>query len=257
MKTLSYPSQRAWLAGKKGTKAIGARISATDVPVLMGSNTNNSGKQFQTREELLERKLGRGEKEDLSRNDFVQFGNDWELAVSRKVQKKVGPEMEVIDPGKYTIQVHPENEWATATCDFFLADTRNHQMVYPLETKTGSRSKWIVPPEYYVDQLQWQMYVTGCRQGFLAVLLLPEYEEQLTDQGRPQSLRHTYFEALRCAWEGNWEERDGGIPRILKAYDESEVRLFKRDLDEARVAKMVEVAEEFKREVDQAAKEVA
>lgn len=218
MKTKRYQYKGQWLKGRE------ARISATDIPVILGSNTyTNPG-------ELMEKKLGNLASENLDRKDVVQFGNDFEDAIARKIDREDNG-LKVIYPGKWDVQVHAEHEWCSASCDFFVETCGDTGC---LETKTGRSTHWIQPPDYYVDQLRWQMFVTGLGFGYLAVLLLPEREESMfretLENGRvrmaPCSLREEYLEACRIASEEAQDKRDGGIPRILRAYDESEVRLF-------------------------------
>ena len=257
MKTLNYQYKKQWMDGRK------KRISATDIPVLMKSNTNNGGKQYKTRSQLMDAKLGLVEREDLSQNSLVQWGNDTEDVHARKVQAKF-PEYEVIYPGPWAVQVHPEHDWASCTADFFMSHGDTGNEIGPLECKTGDHKKWITPPQMYIDQLQWQMFVTDMHEGWLSVMLLPEHEETRTKEVMEDarvrtvsaSIRYEYLEACRYAVEGTQDTRSMGMPRIARALEESTVRVFQYYADQDRIERMKKAALEFHEELTERQKEI-
>lgn len=241
----SYQYYQQWLNSRSKP-----RVSATDISVLMGSNP------YKTPAKLLKEKLGQAEREDLSRSSIVQFGNDFEEAIARRVVSE-GEYLEDHDlrvPGKWDVQYCRYSEWKVCTCDFFVYD--RVAKVSPLEIKTGRKSKWITPPQMYVDQLLWQMHVTDLDVGYLAAFVLPDHEEDrigmVERDGKEMmgstSLRDEYFEVLRIAYQSNDpEERAQGIPRLLKAWQEGEIRVFpyRWGDHEGRIRSMVEKAEKF------------
>ena len=160
----------------------------------------------------------------------------------------------LVIPGKWDVQVREGAEWQVCTCDFFLRTGGSFGETYPLEIKTGRAAAWASPPQYYVDQVLWQLHVTGMDSAWLAVLILPEHEEDRigvvyrdgTETMGPTTIRDEYFEVLRIAYQSNDpDERERGIPRLLKAWDDARVDGFLIARDEERIEEMVKRAEKF------------
>jgi len=122
---------------------------------------------------LYAEKVGLIEPDDLSDLEHVRWGNILEEPIAERYSEVTG--RTVVDPGRFTVDIHPEHPFILASVDRRIAGDGNGHGPGILEIKTASAYKlqdWQEePPLPYQVQLQHQLMVTGCRWGSLAVLV--------------------------------------------------------------------------------------
>ena len=132
-------------------------VTATDITVIMGSNP------YKTVLELWEEKVNRCE--DTTPNPAMKYGTEQEPFAKAWIEENQGIEL------KPLCVVNEASEIARCSLDGYDA---LHNVIY--EIKCPYSSKRAVDarvndqvPLYWVHQLQWQLFITGCPKGFLAV----------------------------------------------------------------------------------------
>lgn len=133
-------------------------ITATDVPKIMGANP------YARPIDVYRAKLELDEPFDG--NEHTEMGDILE-PLCLTYWARVSGDM-VTEPG--TVE-HTTEKWAMATPDGMGSD-------YVIECKKTSQ-RWRKPPEHYWQQIQWQMFVTGCSEGVLVAVYWPDSVDTL------------------------------------------------------------------------------
>ena len=125
------------------TKRAGM-LTATDIPTILGVNP------YQTSDDLILRKLGKGEK--FEGNIFTQWGNTFEDVAMFQVYKKIfGITSEIIQVG---LVDHPTIPFLGASPDFILPQGKLVEIKCPFKRRVCG-----VIPEHYYPQVQMQLEV--------------------------------------------------------------------------------------------------
>ena len=216
----NYKYDGQWLDARR------KRISATDIPVISGTN------KYKSKIQLIEEKIGKREPKNLDDVPEVQFGNDCEFLFEHLVrQTSMWDEWVFDNPGDRCIQVSDIEDWASCTVDYFGYDETDPHTVFPFEVKTGPIGRFIQVPDMYQDQLLWQMFVCGKPHGYLAAITIP-------DDGVRQ----------------HWLRYDGyRIKDVILGYVRSvaKLKVFKVERDEARIDFLVQEAKSFLERIEE------
>jgi putative phage-type endonuclease len=132
-------------------------VTATDITVLMGSSP------YKTILQLWEEKINLYE--DTASNPAINYGNEQEPFARAWIEENQGIEL------KPLCVVNEASEIARCSLDGYDA---LHNVIYeikcPYSVKKAVEARINDQvPLYWVHQLQWQLFITGCPKGFLAV----------------------------------------------------------------------------------------
>lgn len=157
---LAASTREEWLALRP--RFIGASESAG----ILGANP------WASPASIWARKVGL-EEDDAEASEAAEWGLRLEPVVADAYADRTG--RTVTDPGRFTVQLHPEHEILGATLDRVLPEAEGKEGPGVLEIKTThafNASAWEDgPPLHYQIQVQHQMAVTGYRWGAVAVLI--------------------------------------------------------------------------------------
>lgn len=147
----SSENYEAWQEAKRHL------ITATDVATLASSSTAGWA-------QLKARKAG---KAGFPSNQYMQWGIERETVIAQIMAEKYP----WLAPNTHLVRMDEDPRFG-ATPDM-LGDAGLCQ----IKTSLWKGEKWSEPPQKYVDQCQWEMYVTGLDENILAV----EYYEPTED----------------------------------------------------------------------------
>lgn len=161
----SHEDEAGWLAARQ----LG--IGASDMPVILGLSP------WRSILELYAEKTGEDEPEDLSGNEFAEWGHRLEGPIIDAFRERTGRPTQ--RAGQLIRSV--EYPWAQCTLDG-LTGAKDHplkdtgaQCAWPLQVKNTTAWKaddWADgPPEIYVIQEHHEMLVTGADKATIACLL--------------------------------------------------------------------------------------
>jgi putative phage-type endonuclease len=138
----SGTDREAWLALRQNL------VTATDVTVLIGSNP------FKTKAELWLEKQGES---TFTGNARTRIGQVLEGSLLDYASAELPG---TVEPG--ALYGHVDYPWCAATPDgLHWLDGELPAAVVECKTTTA----WVDPPRYVLDQVQWQMFVTGATRG--------------------------------------------------------------------------------------------
>lgn len=151
---LEAPAQgtEGWLAWRK------QGITATEAASIMFPDRYSSPLK------VYSEKLGITESDQSDPDGFMEWGHKIEdLLVSKFMSCHT-------DFTNCTQGRLYQRDWCKCSLDAQCYDAGGDSCI--IECKTGqSSSKWAPYPDKYYAQIQWQMYVTGIRKGYFAVLI--------------------------------------------------------------------------------------
>lgn len=148
----SSENHAAWIDAKRGL------VTATDVATL--ASTSSAGWM-----QLKARKAGQSSSPS---NQYMQWGIERETVIAQIMAEKYP----WLAPNTHLVRLDEDPRFG-ATPDM-IGDAGLCQ----IKTRLWKGEKWSEPPQKYVDQCLWEMYVTGLDENILAV----EYYEA-TDDG--------------------------------------------------------------------------
>lgn len=180
----SSENYEAWQEAKRHL------ITATDVATLASSSVAGWA-------QLKARKAG---KKGFPSNQYMQWGIERETVIAQIMAEKYP----WLAPNTHLVRMDEDPRFG-ATPDM-LGDAGLCQ----IKTSLWKGEKWSEPPQKYVDQCQWEMYVTGLDENILAV----EY----------------------------YEPTEGGF-RVVDPFEPVHELLIERDSD--RIVYLIELAEKF------------
>ena len=109
-------------------------------------------------------KLGLLESDQSDSDGYMEWGHRIEDLLVRKFME-THPNFKHVSCGRLY-----QNDWAKCSLDAQCYDEEGLPCI--IECKTGqSEAKWNPIPDRYYAQVQWQMYVTGIRKAYFAVLI--------------------------------------------------------------------------------------
>lgn len=156
-------SHEDWLASRR------QGVGGSDIGVILGLN------KYKTPLQLFNEKIGAVVPDDLSGNPAVEFGNRLEDVVAQKFMDDTG--LKVVRDNK--IRIHSKYPWAIGNIDRVIVGDGSPTGPGVLEIKTASSfamKSW--DAEYSLDhfaQLQWYLFVTGYKYGYIALLIDGRY----------------------------------------------------------------------------------
>lgn len=141
----------------------GQYITATDMSALFGFN------QYTSPAKMLKNKTD----PSFVDNEFTRMGRWMEPCVLEAVEEILDEEVNLFAPRRHNNIYYDENTRIAATPDAFIGKGLD-EIEYVVELKSTNESKlrkWIQdPPLGYLVQLATQCMLTGCNQGYLAVM---------------------------------------------------------------------------------------
>jgi putative phage-type endonuclease len=141
-----------WLAWRK------QGITATEAAVIMHPTYGRSAMRVYTD------KLGITEQDQSDEKGYFEWGHILEDDLVEKFMKS-HPEFTDFTTGRLY-----QRDWCKCSLDAQCYDEFGEPVI--VECKSGQRiDKWNPIPQNYFAQIQWQMYVTGIRRGFFAVII--------------------------------------------------------------------------------------
>jgi putative phage-type endonuclease len=155
-----------WLTARRGC------IGASDAAVVLGLSPWKSAYAL-----WAEKAHGVDVVEETER---MKWGSALEPVIANAfeewAQNNIAGFKRLNDPGRYEIQQHTQYPFITATLDReVIIYGEGGREIGVLEIKTSDGRNWRewedAPPLCYQVQVQHQMYVTGCKRGWLAVLI--------------------------------------------------------------------------------------
>lgn len=133
-------------------------ITATEAAVIMHPSYGRSAMTVYTD------KLGITEQDQSDEKGYFEWGHILEDDLVEKF-KKAHPEFTDFSTGRLY-----QRDWCKCSLDAQCRDEHGEPVI--VECKSGQRiDKWDPIPQNYFAQIQWQMYVTGIRRGFFAVII--------------------------------------------------------------------------------------
>lgn len=180
---LEAPAQGTedWLAWRK------QGITATEAASIMFPDRYSSPLK------VYSEKLGITESDQSDPDGFMEWGHKIEdLLVSKFMS--CHPDFTNCTQGRLY-----QRDWCKCSLDAQCYDAGGEACI--IECKTGqSSSKWAPYPDKYYAQLQWQMYVTGIRKGYFAVLICGhDYFEREVEYN--QAFVDKMLEKCKVVWD--------------------------------------------------------
>lgn len=218
-----------WLAYRK------SRVGASDIGNIAGC-----AGAFRTRAQVLEEKLGAAKVENNSYLDALfKDGHEWEALVRAKLNDAGHHHFEPV------VVEHPEHPGFFASLDGIDENTRT--ILEVKSTKSIDRFHEIVdaPPENYIAQIQWQLFVTDYETALLAVvhesgLVIQTIERDDAMIDRLVLAANSFLAEMATA------QMTGVVPHFLPAVPEVQELLLLKAMAEKASAKLDEVNEKIK-----------
>lgn len=141
-------------------------LGASEVPAVLGLD------RYRTAGDVYLEK--RGLVEPFAGNRFTDWGNRLELVIAEWAAEKLNDSL-VRLPAEELPVVHPTEDWASCTPDFFLG-RRSDALLQIKNTSIYMAAEWgeddsdKAPPRV-LAQVSWEMWVTGKREAFVAPLI--------------------------------------------------------------------------------------
>lgn len=149
-------------------------ITASKVPAIVGTSP------YESRFSLWHRMAGN--LPTVPQNTAMTRGNYLEPAIVAWLADQ-HPELRIEYPGQW--HTHPEDTWAGATPDGYAHAREAHAVPGLIEVKSAKwADEWAgdaVPPGY-VDQCQWQMFVTGAQRVYVGALVAMDFTHRIIDR---------------------------------------------------------------------------
>lgn len=137
------------------------KIGASDVPIILGISP------YSTPLELWKRKIGFSPALEL--NFAMKFGRDNESRVRELMNIALDEHFEPV------VVQHEKEDWAIASLDGISKDLTKIIEIKCCGFADHELAKQSIVPEKYFPQVQWQMFVTGCRELYYCSF----YKEEL------------------------------------------------------------------------------
>ena len=146
----------AWFHNRQG-------LTGTKISSVIGSNPYKSAYTLYCEEAgLIE--------DSFTPNDRTEFGSLVEPAI-REMFAKRNPDLDVIECGQFA---HKEFSSFRASPDALIHD---HDLGYGVLEIKFTTQYWDTPPQHYVDQLLWYMYVLQLDSGVIAAFTAGGYKD--------------------------------------------------------------------------------
>jgi putative phage-type endonuclease len=181
-------------------------IGGSDIAAVMGAS------RWKTPLQLWSEKAGKVDPDDLSNNEAVQLGIELENFVAKKFERETGKKVRRA-PDDY---IHPDHSMFRCQVDRLVTGTDEI-----LEAKTCSAWKakeWEgenIPMEYIL-QVSWQLYITGRKVGWIAVLIGGQKFRYKRIEADPELFMRMEEAALQF-----WQMVKVGVPPLTMAEDNS------------------------------------
>lgn len=173
-------------------------IGSSEIAILTGSNA------FKSPLELWREKTGVSVS-DFKDNRNMKRGRALESLIVDEFVQVTHNIFEAHQP--YSIYCHKDYEWALASPDAFLFDSTapdgyEYGIAEIKSPSRDSRGNWLEsPPQYYVDQLLWQLGAIGLPWGYLVAAIGAEdliYYRIAADIARYENMLELAYNFMEC-----------------------------------------------------------